>query len=635
MVSKFLKNVCLSIMVFLSGMIFSFSNVTAKENTVNLDSIQKIPVFCYHDVVANDNAKALEKDPYAITEKRLEEHFELLKKEGFTPISLKQYENYVERKGILPEKPVLLSFDDGRESMYTRIYPILKKYNYPAVFAIILSYMDTTIPPADIEKMVTWEQLREMQASGLVEVASHTYNMHNFVVANHYGDRYQNVATIWWQDDNKYETENDFNARITGDMLTGKSLFDKNMGYSSNILVWPFGVYTQYSVDSAKKSGYEYQLMLNDDVKLADKNCLSRYIIYGNPSNEEMLNMLNHTYKKKNMIAGQIDIDMIYDALPEQFERNISEAIEKLNRMNANTVFLQTFADEDGDGNVDEVYFHTDKMKVKADVFNHVTIKLKEAGFQVYAWMPVLCYPWMSENQDNAIVASEPDKLGWYTRATPFSPQVREYARGLVKDLALYAPIDGILFQDDLYMNDFEDFSPYAKQAFKKEFGKDLTRENLENDEKLMQKWTKLKTDTINVLTLDLINVAKYYRPELKTARNIYPVVITEPQSEEWFAQNYNDYLDLYDYVVIMAYPEMEREEEGIKDTTNEEWLRNLVVISLKNPKAQEKAVFKLQGFDWKNDVWISDIEQHKRVNIIKNAKGLNIAQYPVNVFDN
>lgn len=635
MVSKFLKNVCLSIMVLFSGMIFSFSNVTAKENTVNLDSIQKIPVFCYHDVVANDNAKALEKDPYAITEKRLEEHFELLKKEGFTPISLKQYENYVERKGILPEKPVLLSFDDGRESMYTRIYPILKKYNYPAVFAIILSYMDTTIPPADIEKMVTWEQLREMQASGLVEVASHTYNMHNFVVANHYGDRYQNVATIWWQDDNKYETENNFNARITGDMLTGKSLFDKNMGYSSNILVWPFGVYTQYSVDSAKKSGYEYQLMLNDDVKLADKNCLSRYIIYGNPSNEEMLNMLNHTYKKKNIIAGQIDIDMIYDALPEQFERNISEAIEKLNRMNANTVFLQTFADEDGDGNVDEVYFHTDKMKVKADVFNHVTIKLKEAGFQVYAWMPVLCYPWMSENQDNAIVASEPDKLGWYTRATPFSPQVREYARGLVKDLALYAPIDGILFQDDLYMNDFEDFSPYAKQAFKKEFGKDLTRENLENDEKLMQKWTKLKTDTINVLTLDLINVAKYYRPELKTARNIYPVVITEPQSEEWFAQNYNDYLDLYDYVVIMAYPEMEREEEGIKDTTNEEWLRNLVVISLKNPKAQEKAVFKLQGFDWKNDVWISDIEQHKRVNIIKNAKGLNIAQYPVNVFDN
>lgn len=616
-------------------MMFSPYNVKAKENTVNLNNVQKISVFCYHDVVANDNAKVLEKDPYAVTEKRLEEHFELFKKEGFTPISIKQYENYLKGNGVLPEKPVLLSFDDGRESMYTRIYPLLKKYNYPAVFAIILSYMDTTMPPADIEKMVTWEQLREMSASGLVEVASHTYNMHNFVVANNYGDRYQNVATIWWRDDNKYETENDFNARITGDMLTGKNLFDKNMGYSTNVLVWPFGVYTQYSVNSAKKSGYEYQLMLNDDTKLTDRNCLSRYIIYGNPSDKEILNMLNHTYKKKNMIAGQIDIDMIYDTLPEQFERNISAAIEKLNGMNVNTVFLQTFADEDGDGNVDEVYFHTDKMKVKADVFNHVTIKLKEAGFHVYAWMPILCYPWMSENPDNAIAASEPDKLGWYKRATPFSPQVREYAKGLVKDLALYAPIDGILFQDDLYMNDFEDFSPYAKEAFKNKFGKELTKENLENDEDLMQKWTKMKTDTINELTLELINVAKYYRPELKTARNIYPVVITEPQSEEWFAQNYNDYLDLYDYVVIMAYPEMERNEEGLTEITNEEWLKNLVTISLQNPKAQEKAVFKLQGFDWKNDVWISDIEQNKRINIIKNAKGLNIAQYPVNVFDN
>ena len=86
-----------------------------------------------------------------------------------------------------------------------------------------------------------------------------------------------------------------------------------------------------------------------------------------------------------------------------------------------------------------------------------------------------------------------------------------------------------------------------------------MTVENLKNDKNLMQKWTKLKTKTLNDFTKELIDVAKYYRPEIKTARNIYPAVIMEPQAEEWFAQNYNDYLDLYDYVVIMAYPEMER----------------------------------------------------------------------------
>ena len=82
-------------------------------------------------------------------------------------------------------------------------------------------------------------------------------------------------------------------------MLTGKSLFDENMGSSSNILVWPFGVYTQYAKETAKKAGYEYQLMLNDDVKLDDKSCLSRFIIYGNPSNNDILKMLNHSYPRK------------------------------------------------------------------------------------------------------------------------------------------------------------------------------------------------------------------------------------------------------------------------------------------------------------------------------------------------
>lgn len=629
------KNAYIFIAMILFELIINMNSIYAEKVGVDWNETQKIPVFCYHDVVDNNNTKALEKDPFAITEKRLDEHFNLLKKEGFTPISIKQYEDYINGIGNLPDKPVLLSFDDGRESMYTNIYPLLKKYNYPAVFAIILSYMDTTMPPADINKMVTWNQLREMKNSGLVTIASHTYSLHNFVVANRYGDRYQNVSTIWWSDNNKYETEKDFNDRIANDILTGKNLFYKNMGYNSNILVWPFGVYTQYSVNIAKELGYDYQLMLNDDVKLTDKSCLNRYIIFDNPSNREILAMLNHISKKENVIAGQVDIDMIYNELPEQFERNINATIDKLNAMDVNVVFLQTFADEDGDGDVNEVYFYTDKMKVKADVFSHITIKLKEAGFKVYAWMPILSYPWMSENPNNAILASETDKLGWYKRATPFSPQVREYAKGLVKDLALYAPIDGILFQDDLYMNDFEDYSIYAKDIFRKNFGKELTVENLKNDKNLMQKWTKLKTKTLNDFTKELIDVAKYYRPEIKTARNIYPAVIMEPQAEEWFAQNYNDYLDLYDYVVIMAYPEMEREEDGINNMSNEEWLEKLVTVSLKNPKAQKKAVFKLQGYDWKNNIWINDKEQHKRINIIKDAKGLNIAQYPINIFDN
>ena len=124
-----------------------------------------------------------------------------------------------------------------------------------------------------------------------------------------------------------------------------------------------------------------------------------------------------------------------------------------------------------------------------------------------------------------------------------------------------------------------------------------------------------------------MIDTAKKYRPEIKTARNIYPIVILEPESEEWFAQNYEDYLDLYDYVVIMAYPEMEEVEN------TDAWLEHLVQISLNNPKAKEKAIFKLQGYDWKNNVWINNDEQNRRKDIIEKLNGKNMAIYPIDVF--
>lgn len=597
----------------------------ASEGSAQEAEYQSIPVLCYHDVVTPDKKEVLKKDVYAITTKRLEEHFLLYKKLGYTPISMKQYADFVEGRGTLPAKPVIITFDDGRDSMYYNIYPLLKKYNYPAVFAIILSYME--MMPADIESMVTWDQLNEMAASGLVEVASHSYNLHNFVVANSFGNRYQNVATIWWTEGNVYESEKNYQRRIISDMKKGNKLFKENFDYPVTCMVWPFGKWNEFSRKTAAKYGYKYQLMLNDDVKQSDKYSLSRFIIYDNPPDKELKMFLEHSYKPNKLMAGQVDIDTIYDPLIEQFERNIDAVADELRERNMNTVFLQAFADDDGDGNVESVYFYTDKMPVKEDVFSHVAIRLQEKGFMVYAWMPLLSYSHMTVDPDDTITASSEDKSGWYKRATPFSPAVRAKARALVKDLAMYAPIDGILFQDDLYMNDFEDFSVYGKKAFKEAFGEELTMEALE-DPVLQRKWTMLKTKQLNDLTLEMIDVARVYRPELKTARNVYSIVVTEPESETWFAQNYDEFLKLYDYVVIMAYPDMEQVED------DEQWLNELVAASLKNPLGSKKAVFKLQGYDWDNGTWIKEQTQERRRKLIRRAEGKNLAQYPLNIFD-
>lgn len=82
--------------------------------------------------------------------------------------------------GTLPEKPVLLTFDDGFESMEQVVLPLLQKYSFKATAAIVGEYTDLysgDVPKALSYSHLSWEQCRELADSGLVEIANHTYGL--------------------------------------------------------------------------------------------------------------------------------------------------------------------------------------------------------------------------------------------------------------------------------------------------------------------------------------------------------------------------------------------------------------------------------------------------------------------------
>ena len=137
-------------------------------------------VLAYHSVVDESAPKSQQLFiSQTIPVQKLISHFNWLKDNGYNVISWQQVIDAEKGKGTLPPKAVVLSFDDGYETMYSVVYPLLKAYQYPAVFAPVTKWINT---PAGgkidygnqmLDRATffsTWAQISEMRHSGLVEL---------------------------------------------------------------------------------------------------------------------------------------------------------------------------------------------------------------------------------------------------------------------------------------------------------------------------------------------------------------------------------------------------------------------------------------------------------------------------------
>lgn len=120
-----------------------------------------IPVLSYHMVEDNvDN-------PLALGVKEFEEQMEYLSHRGYHTITPDQLADHLQKGASLPEKPVLITFDDGYQNNFKIAYPIMKKYGLTATIFLISDRIGTD------DWYMTWEQVREMRRTGFV-FGSHT-----------------------------------------------------------------------------------------------------------------------------------------------------------------------------------------------------------------------------------------------------------------------------------------------------------------------------------------------------------------------------------------------------------------------------------------------------------------------------
>jgi len=221
----------------------------------NAVEVKGVPVIMYHEFVTDDDlASGVEFDEYAIWKSEFEEDLKWLKKNGYTTITTRELSQFIKGEGDLPERPILLTIDDGKLGVYKNAYPLLKEYSMTASLAVIGSRIDMAeinINERDMDPApyCTWDEIGEMANSGAVEIISHTYGLHIF---NHDGRHGASTA--------EGEDKESFLASAQKDYIKIQDKIVSAAGNKAVAMAYPYSKRTEVADEVWIEAGYDILL---------------------------------------------------------------------------------------------------------------------------------------------------------------------------------------------------------------------------------------------------------------------------------------------------------------------------------------------------------------------------------------
>ncbi len=224
----------------------------------------KLPILLYHNVTSSFSTQ---EEQLHITPQRFREHMLILKENGFQTISFRQYYDYRTQGSPLPEKPIIISFDDGYITNYEYAYPILRELGFTATFFAVAksSFSPSAFPIPHYD----WILAKEMEDSGIIEVESHSYT-------------HPKHTDLTLQD---IEQE----ARLS--YYTIKTF----LGKEPLVYSYPNGAFSDQSKQLVRKAGYKMQVKVGNDGVNTDATPLdelSRINIGGLTTPDQLISLL-------------------------------------------------------------------------------------------------------------------------------------------------------------------------------------------------------------------------------------------------------------------------------------------------------------------------------------------------------
>lgn len=225
-----------------------------------------MPVLMYHSI----NSKESKAGEYVITPGALREDLEWLSENGYQTVVVQDLIDYVEKGVSLPEKPVMITFDDGYYNNYLNAFPLLKEYQMKAVISIIVGETDKYSQLDENRENyshLTWEQVKEMMESGLVEFQSHSYSLHKSG-----GGERKGISKKSGESTEAYQ------EAIRKDVEKGQLRFMEMTGYAPTAFTYPFGAVSEDSYPVLEELGFRATLDAQGKVfhLTRDPECLRR-----------------------------------------------------------------------------------------------------------------------------------------------------------------------------------------------------------------------------------------------------------------------------------------------------------------------------------------------------------------------
>ncbi len=240
---KFRKVVAVVLCLFI---VLSCNSVYADAFDNNPAQNIYVPVLMYHhfqkEVQSNGKSGA------TITADKFREDMTYLAENDFTPLLPQDLKSIKEGKMDLPEKPVIITLDDGYESAYKIAYPILEETGMKATVFVIVGSVEN--PRKREIKKLEWEQMKEMYDSGVMDIQSHSYNLHNQELKGKYVRNELNGIQK-----GLIECKAQYNYRVGGDIEKSIELIEENVGNDVLCFSYPYGVYEEWGEDILEKKG--------------------------------------------------------------------------------------------------------------------------------------------------------------------------------------------------------------------------------------------------------------------------------------------------------------------------------------------------------------------------------------------